>query len=135
VRPVKELNSGGVPTVAEAPSRQRNPRIMYIESKADDLVGSARIGRVSYSRTFGTLYYRGRAFQSLKGSGFKANYFEVETGDHYWISGPRRDGEDRLYVSNLPVEIDDDVREQYWTEIRKQPERISRTTTRGFIQS
>jgi hypothetical protein len=55
---------------------------MYIESKAGGLVGGARIGRVSYSRTFGTLYYAGRAFQSLKGSGFKANYFEVETGDH-----------------------------------------------------
>jgi hypothetical protein len=108
---------------------------MYIESKAGGLVGGARIGRVSYSRTFGTLYYAGRAFQSLKGSGFKANYFEVETGDHYWISGPRRDGEDRLYVSNLPVHIDDDVREEYWTEIRKQPEHVSCATTRGFIKS
>jgi hypothetical protein len=25
-------------------------------------------------------------------------------------------------VSNLPVEIDEDVREEYWTEIRKKPE-------------
>jgi hypothetical protein len=108
---------------------------MYIESKAGGLVGEARIGRVSYSRTFGTLYYAGRAFQSLKGSGFKANYYEVETGDHYWISGPRRDGEDRLYVSNLPVHIDDGVREEYWNQIRKRPEHVSHTTTRGFIQS
>jgi hypothetical protein len=117
------------------PRRVRNARIMYIESKAEDLVGSARIGRVSYSRTRGTVYYKGRAFQSLKGSGFKANYFDVENGDHYWISGPRRDGEDRLYVSNLPVEIDDDVRDEYWTNIRKQPERAAHTTTRGFIKS
>lgn len=108
---------------------------MYIESKAGGLVGEARIGRVSYSRTRGTLYYRGRAFQSLNGSGFKANYFDVESLDQYWISGPRRDGEDRLYVSNLPVEIDDDVREEYWTEIRKQPQHVSWTTTRGFIKS
>ena len=47
------------------------------------MVGTARIGRVSDSRTFGTLYYAGRAFQSLKGYGFKSNYFEVETGDEY----------------------------------------------------
>jgi hypothetical protein len=117
------------------PGRVRNARIMYIESKAGGLVGTARIGRVFYSRTRGTLYYKDRRFQSLKGSGFKAHYFEVETGDHYWISGPRRDGEDRLYVSHLPVEIDDDVREEYWAEIRKKPERASCTTTRGFTQS
>lgn len=127
-----EMHDG---VAASPPRRVRSARIMYIESKAGGLVGTARIGRVSYSRTRGTLYYGGRAFQSLKGSGFKANYFEVETGDHYWISGPRRDAEDRLYVSNLPVHIDDEVREEYWTEIRKQPERASCTTTRGFIKS
>jgi hypothetical protein len=49
--------------------------------------------------------------------GYKANQEE------FWISGPRRDGNDRLYVSSLPVEIDDDVRDEYWTEIRKRPER------------
>jgi hypothetical protein len=42
--------------------------------------------------------------------------------DEYWISGPRRDGQDRLYASNLPVEVDEDVREEYWTDIRKRPD-------------
>ena len=67
-------------------------RIMYIEYKGDGLVGPAKIGRVTYSKTGCTLYYGGRAFQSLKGSGFKSNYFDVATGEHYWISGPRKDG-------------------------------------------
>jgi hypothetical protein len=120
------------------------PRIMYIEnkgggyvnpfgygeeSKGDGLHGSARIGRVTFSRTGATLHYGGKSFQSLKGSGFKANYFEVETGEQYWISGPRRDGTDRLYKSNWPVEIDEDVREEYWTEIRKKPEWKTRKQT------
>jgi len=96
---------------------------MYIESKAEGLNGPARIGRVSFNRTGRTLYYKGQSFQSLKGSGFKSNYFETGTRDEYWISGPRRDGLDRLYgKSALLVEIDDDVREEYWTEIRKKPE-------------
>jgi hypothetical protein len=95
---------------------------MYIECKAGGLNGPARIGRVTFSKAGRTLYYRGQSFQSLKGSGFKANYYEVESGQHYWISGPRHDGQDRLYASNIPVEIDDDVREEYWTEIRKKPE-------------
>ena len=54
--------------------------------------------------------------------GFKANYYDVETGEQYWISGCHRDGADRLYTSNLPVEIDEDVRDEYWTSIRgRQP--------------
>ena len=97
------------------------PRVMYIEYKGD-LHGSARIGRVTFSRTGATLHYGGKSFQSLKGSGFKANYYDVDTGEHYWISGPRRDGADRLHKSDWPVEIDDDVREEYWTEICKKPE-------------
>ena len=97
------------------------PRIMYIEYKGD-LHGSARIGRVTFTRTGATIHYRGKAFRRLKGRGFKANYFDVETGEQYWISGPRRDGTDRLYKSDWPVEIDEDVREEYWCEIRKRPE-------------
>jgi hypothetical protein len=105
-------------------------RIMYIESKAGGLIGPARIGRVTFNRTGKTLYYRGQSFQSLKGSGFKANYRETETGEEYWISGPRRDGLDRLYgKSVLIVEIDDDVREEYWTEIRKKPEQKTKVHT------
>jgi hypothetical protein len=96
------------------------PRIMYIESKAESLNGPARIGRVTFSKTGLSIYYKGKSF--LRIQGFKANYQDAETHDEYWISGPRRDGKDRLYVSNIPVEIDEDVREEYWTEIRKRPE-------------
>ena len=108
--------------------RMPKTRIMYIEDKSDDLVGPARIGRVTFNRTGKTLYYKGRAFQSLKGRGFKANYRDVETGDQYWISGPRKDGDDGLYGPR-PTPIDEDVREEYWTLIRKSPEKKSHKTT------
>ncbi len=88
-------------------------RIMYIECKAGSLTGPARIGRVQFSRTGKTLYYKGQTFQSLKGSGFKANYFDLDSGEEYWISGWRRDGRDRIYGERQPIEIDDDVREEY----------------------
>lgn len=42
-----------------------------------------------------------------------ANFFEVATGDEYWISGPRKDGADRLHGGREPVEIDPDVRVAY----------------------
>ena len=70
-------------------------RIMYIERKAESLNGPARIGRVTFSKTGQTLEYQGKKFQ--KARGYKWNYFNIETGDHYWISGPRKDGQDRLY--------------------------------------
>ena len=100
-------------------------RVMYIERKAGELTGDAGIGRVTYSQTGKTLYYRGRSFQSLKGSGFKSNYFCVETGEDYWISDRRRDGRDRLYVGGPDVHIYEGVREEYWTLIRRQPEKKS----------
>jgi hypothetical protein len=97
--------------------------IMYIEDKSGGLTGPARIGRVTFSKTGRTIYYGGRSFQSLKGRGFKANFYEVESGDYYWISGPKRNGCDALYGGSGPIEIDDEVREEYWRDIRRQPEK------------
>ena len=95
-------------------------RIMYIEEKSSSLNGPSRIGRVTFSKTGKSISYGGRTFQSLKGSGFKANYFDVETGERFWISGPRKDGKDRLYDGNsAPIDIDPDVAEEYWRDIRE----------------
>src|SRR5262245_34258360 len=102
-------------------------RVMYIECKAGGLTGAARIGRVTFSKTGRTLYYGGQTFKSLKGAGFKSNYYCVETGEDYWISGPKRRGGDGLYGGSTPVEIDEDVREEYWQTIRRQPERVHET--------
>ncbi len=99
-------------------------RIMYIEYKGDNLTGPARIGRVTYSKSGSTIYYQAKSFRSLRGTGFKANYYDVETGEEYWISGPRKDGADRLYGERVPVEIDDDVREEYWRGIRGMPDKV-----------
>jgi hypothetical protein len=93
---------------------------MYIECKPDGLSGPARIGRVSFSQTGRTLYYRGRQFQKM-GGGFKANHFDVESRQEYWISGCKKKGGDRLYPGL--IEIDDDIREQYWCSIRNSPDR------------
>ncbi len=88
-------------------------RIMYIEDKSEGLNGPAWIGRVYFSKSGKSLYYQGKMFQSLKGSGFKANFFETETGGHYWISGPRKDQNDRLYGGFKDVSIDEDVQDEY----------------------
>ena len=119
--------SSGLATSATRKATAQAGRIMYIECKAGGLTGNARIGRVTFSKTGRTLYYGGQTFQSLKGAGFKSNFYCVETGEDYWISGPKRRGGDALYGGSIPIEIDADVREEYWRDIRRQPERVHET--------
>lgn len=100
-------------------------RIMFVENKAD---GEARIGWVVYSKTGKTLYYRGRTLAKV-GYGYKYNCIDAESGEPYWVSGPHKDGNDLPYSG--VVEIDDDARETYWTEIRNQPQHQALATYRS----
>jgi len=101
---------------------------MWIELKADGLVGPARIGRVLPGRGR-TLRYGDQKFQSLRGNGFKANYRDSATLEEYWISGCHKDGKDALYSTT--VEIDEDVREEYWLTIRGRPDLVHLTSFRA----
>ncbi len=114
---MSDLNEvGHVESTDELPKefKKSRSRIMYIEAKPNGLLGRARIGRVYFSKTGKTLYYKGVRFQSLKGRGFKSNYFDVESGMEYWISGPRKDRNDGLYGGDNNAHIDEDIKEEYW---------------------
>lgn len=94
---------------------------MYIEEKdTSGVYGKARIGLVTLSKTGKPRQYREHIFRPI--NGFKTNYADVQTGAEFWISGCKKDGTDALY--NTDVEIDDDVREEYWTQIRKVSENV-----------
>ncbi|PJJ84212.1 hypothetical protein [Mucilaginibacter auburnensis] len=95
-------------------------RIMYIERKAGSITGEARIGRVEFSKTGRSMYYKGQEFIKTK-SGYKHNCIETSSNEEYWISGCKKDGSDALY-SKQATPIDDDIREEYWTMIRNRPE-------------
>ena len=110
------------------PKLRESGEIRYIEMKPG-LAGPARIGRVQFSQTRKTIYYRDLKLQSLKG-GYKANYYDVKSGLRYWISNCKRDGNDTLYPG--VVEVDDDAREEYWTTIRRQPENKHLTRFRSL---
>ena len=95
-------------------------RIMYIELKSGHGdCGPAQIGRVAFTKTGRTIIYHDKRFQSLKGSGIGANFFEVETGDQYWISGPKQNGQDRHWAGSGGVQVDAEIADEYWREIRK----------------
>jgi hypothetical protein len=44
---------------------------MYIERKAGAVIGTARIGRVTFNRTGRSIHYRGQIFRRIVGGGFK----------------------------------------------------------------
>jgi hypothetical protein len=94
---------------------------MWIEYKGGEIVGPARIGWVEVKDKGNKLIYREKSFRSLKGRGFKSNFYDIESGEEYWITGCRKDGRNALYSTE--VEVDEDALEEYWTNIRRAPEK------------
>lgn len=92
-------------------------RIMFVEQKEGDCL--AWIGRVTFSKTGRSIYYRGKTLQRAKGGGIAGNCFDVETGEEYWVSGPKKNRQDRHWADGGgPVYIDNDVREEYFELIK-----------------
>jgi len=124
INPYSGSKSYKVEVEDQKPQKLKKSKIVYIEDKCCTIENSMPfplIGRVYSSRTGRTLYYKGEWFKPFKS--YKENYFD-DGGHTYWISSPRQDGNDALY-SGLEVTIDEDVREEYWRDIRKRPDLIS----------
>ena len=58
-----------------------------------------------------------RSTQTVHGG----NYIDMTTGLEYWVSGPKRNGEDRHWAGGGAVRIESDVVDEYWRDIRKCP--------------
>ena len=88
--------------------------IVYVELKTDySDDGPAWIGRASYSKSRRTIYFNGKAFFSLGGSGTIGNYRDIETNEQYWISGVKKNQEDRHWAGSGKISIDKDEVENY----------------------
>lgn len=88
--------------------------IKYIELKSgfsDN--GPAWIALVSFSKSGKTVYFDGKAFQSTKGDRTGGNYFDIETGDEYWISGVKKDLTDRHWAGGGIIGIEKRIQEDY----------------------
>jgi hypothetical protein len=86
-------------------------RVMYVELKAGE--GTAWIGRVQFSKTGRTVYYRGRKLERIRGGGISGNHIDTETGEEFWISGVKKNGQDRHWAEGGPVEVDADALDEY----------------------
>jgi hypothetical protein len=78
------------------------------------------------TRTARSYYYNGKRYSKV-GSGYKYDCIEEGTGAEYWISGPKKRGGDKL--DGGVVDIDEDAREEYWTQIRNLPGCVNQQQT------
>jgi hypothetical protein len=88
--------------------------IRYVELKTgfnDD--GPASISWVTFSKTNRTIYHQGRTLQRIIRGGNGSNHRDVDTGEHFWISGVKKNGEDRHWAGKGRVVVDEDAREEY----------------------
>jgi hypothetical protein len=65
------------------------------------------------SRSGATVYFNGRALLRTSGGGYPGNYIDVETRDIYWISGVKKNGEDRHWAGGGIVYVDAAVVDEY----------------------
>ena len=120
---IESSGSGFSPSQGD---RSMPVNIKYVEQKTDGLRGIGCIACVECSKTGKTLYWNGRTLIPLGGFAFKANYYDEETFEEFWISNPRQDGSDSLFPTTITIE--DGVREQYWLKIRRDSSSLSKTS-------
>ncbi|MDW3194998.1 MAG: hypothetical protein R8G66_21680 [Cytophagales bacterium] len=89
-------------------------RIMYIEHKTDQNDrGEAWIGLAEFSKSGQTVYFNGRAYKKLKSGGTAGNFYDIETGDEFWISGVKKNGQDRHWAGGGKVKIERAIVDEY----------------------
>jgi len=93
-------------------------RIMYVEHKTmQNDRGEAWIGEVEFSKTGQTIYFNGLALKKMKGTHYAyseySNYYDLENRQAYWISGVKKNGEDRHWAGGGKVKIDIQIVDEY----------------------
>lgn len=87
-------------------------RVMFIQLKTgyNTDKGPAWISSLRFNKTWKTAYWHGRTLHRWQGS--DANFYDVETREEFWVSGPHRDRPDARYSGVQPT-VDDDIRDVY----------------------
>lgn len=92
-------------------------RIMFVQLKSgfNTDAGPSWISRVRFTRSWRTAYFHGRTLHRVTGTAHAnhdSNFYDVDSGEEFWLSGPKRDQTDGRY-SNRQPEVDDDARAAY----------------------
>jgi len=85
---------------------------MYVELKSghsDD--GPAYIGKAFFSKTGRSLYFNGLTLSKYSRGG--GNYFDIISGEYYWISGIKKRGTNRHWAGHGKIKIDKNIIDEY----------------------
>ena len=83
---------------------------VHLKSGYDTDAGPSWIARVRFSKTWQTAYFHGKTLHRFQG--IDSNFYDHETDEWYWLSGPKRDRSDGRFSAQVPT-VDDDAREAY----------------------
>ena len=70
-----------------------------------------------FSKTGRTVYFNGKALKNLNVCGISGNYYDIENGDEYWISGVKKNGSDRHWAGGGKIMIDRNVVDIYLDQV------------------
>ncbi len=96
----------------------KKSEILYFELKTGfNDNGPAWIGRSVLSKSGSTIYSNGKAFSKYRGR--FSNHIDIETGEEYWISGVKKNQEDRHWAGSGKIMIDSDCIDEYLALVNK----------------
>jgi hypothetical protein len=87
-------------------------RLMFVQLKTGYPLdqGPSWIAWVDFNRSWKTARFQGRELRRFQG--FDANFYDVNTEEWFWLSGPKRDRTDTRYGPGS-TQVEDDAREAY----------------------
>ena len=91
---------------------------MYIEHKTNQNDrGKAWIGNVEFSKSGKTIYFNGLALKKMTGTAAayseSSNYYDLENREAYWVSGIKKNGQDRHWAGGGKIMIDREIVSEY----------------------
>lgn len=93
-------------------------KILYIEHKTNQNdKGKAWIGLSEFSKSGKTIYFNNKAFKKQTCIAYaninKSNYYYLETDECYWISGIKKNDQDRHQLGSGKILIDKNIVNHY----------------------
>jgi hypothetical protein len=93
--------------------------LLYVELVPKDSIhtGPAWIGYGQFNRSRKTVYFDGKIFG--KGRSPLGNFVDIVSGEYYWISGVKRNGQDRHWAGFGKISIDKNAVSEYLEIIKE----------------
>ena len=95
-------------------------RVMFVQQKSgfNTDAGPCWIGWVEFNRSWKTARFHGCELRRFQGP--DANFYDVQTDDWFWLSGPKRDQTDARYKNTNPL-VDPDALDPYRAFLAGEP--------------